>query len=228
MTIFNNHVIIAGGKDNSWRVTDSVLMLNAGHLEKYTKMTKPRSRTTVIGYQKMIIIVGGEASMYETLSSTELYDSTTRQWYTCDDLPQPHCWLQSVIVDDILYLCGGISQDNEYSSSVFSAKLNSLSKYQLNWSVLHSTPWCSSVPIRLWGTYLLVLGGCEKAGNRILCTSDVYIFNSASGSWEARGYIPSARGAPAAVNVSNSTVVVIGGVNDKNQETNTVWIGHVN
>ena len=87
MTIFNNHVIIAGGKDNSWRVTDSVLMLNAGCLDKYTKMTKPRSRTTVIGYQKMIIIVGGEASMYETLSSTELYDSTTRQWYTCDDLP---------------------------------------------------------------------------------------------------------------------------------------------
>ena len=73
-----------------------------------------------------------------------------------------------------------------------------------------------------------MLGGCEKAGNRILCTSDVYIFNNASGSWEARGYIPSARGAPAAVNVSNNTVVVIGGVNDKNQETNTVWIGHVN
>ena len=228
MTIFNNRVIIAGGKDNSWRVTDSVLMLNAGHLEKYTKMTRPRSRTTVIGYQKMVIIVGGEASMYETLSSTELYDSITRQWYTCDDLPQPCCWLQSAIVDDILYLCGGIRQDNEYSSSVFSAKLNSLSKHQLNWSVLHSTPWCSSVPISLWSTYLLMLGGCEKAGNRILCTSDVYIFNNAIGSWEARGYIPSARGAPAAVNVSNNTVVVIGGVNDKNQETNTVWIGHVN
>ena len=203
-------------------------MLDTGCLEKYTKMTRPRSHTTVIGYQKMIIIVGGEASMYETLSSTELYDCTTRQWYTCDNLPQPHCWLQSAIVDDILYLCGGISQDNEYSSSVFSAKLNSLSKHQLNWNVLQCTPWCSSVPISLWGMYLLMLGGCEKAGNRILCTSDVYIFNNASGSWEARGYIPSARGAPSAVNVSNNTVVVIGGANDKNQETNTVWIGHVN
>ena len=128
MTMFNNRVIIAGGKDNSWRVTDSVLMLNAGHLEKYTKMTRPRSRTTVISDQK-IIIVGGEASMYETLSSTELYDSTTIQWYACDDLPQPCCWLQSAIVDDILYLCGGIGQDNEYSSSVFSVKLNTLSKY---------------------------------------------------------------------------------------------------
>ena len=30
-------------------------------------------------------------------------------------------------------------------------------------------------------------------------------------------YIPSARGAPGAVNVSDNTVVVIGGVNDKNQ-----------
>ena len=228
MTIFDNHVIIAGGKDNSWRVTDLVLMLNADRLEKYTKMTKPRSRTAVVGYKKKIIIVGGEASMYETLGSTELYDSTTRQWYTCDDLPQPCCWLQSAIVDDTLYLCGGISQDNEYSSSVFSAKLNTLSKHQLTWSVLHCTPWCSSVPVSLWGTRLLMLGGCEKAGNGILCTSDVYIFNMVSNSWEARGHIPSARGVPAAVNVGDNKIVVIGGVNDNNQETKTVWIGHVN
>ena len=33
--------------------------------------------------------------------------------------PQPCCGIQSVIVDDFLYLCGGIGQDNEYFSSVF-------------------------------------------------------------------------------------------------------------
>ena len=64
-----------------------------------------------------------------------------------------------------------------------------------------------------------MLGGCEKAGNGILCTSDVYMFNNVSNSWEARGNIPSARDAPAAsaVNVGDNKIVVIGEVNDMNQ-----------
>ena len=78
------------------------------------------------------------------------------------------------------------------------------------------------------GRHLLMLRGCKKAGNRNLCTSDVCIFKNSGESLEARGYIPSARGVPTAVNVGDNIVVVIGGVNDKNQETSIVWIGHVN
>ena len=35
-----------------------------------------------------------------TISSTELFDSSNGQWYMSNDLPQPHSWLQSVIVDN--------------------------------------------------------------------------------------------------------------------------------
>ena len=71
--------------------------------------------------------------------------------------------------------------------------------------------------------HLLLLRGCKKAGNYILCTSGVYRFNSASNSWEASSCIPSARGAAAAVNVGDDRIVVIEGVNDKNQKQILYW-----
>ena len=52
-----------------------------------------------------------------------------------------------------------------------------------------------------------------------------YTYNNVSNSWEAKGYIPSASCAPATVNAGDNKIV-INGVNDKSQETDTVWIGH--
>ena len=69
------------------------------------------------------------------------------------------------------------------------------------------------------GACFLMLRGFREMG-MIFYVPLMYIFNSVSEScnWEARGYIPSGRGALAAVNVGDNTVyiVVIGGVNDKN------------
>ena len=64
------------------------------------------------------------------LSSTELFDSRNGQWYICGDLPQPHTWLQSVIVDDILYLLGEEDKDGR-SPAVFTAPMDNLSRHQL-------------------------------------------------------------------------------------------------
>ena len=111
-------------------------------------------------------------------------------WYKCSDLPQPHSWLRSVIVDNVLYLLGGINKDGFASPAVFTAPLDTLSRYKLNWNVYQDTPWCNSAPVRVHGTHLLIVGG-YKSGTG--CTSDVYKLNKVSHSWEAIGNIPSAR-----------------------------------
>ena len=227
MTTLNNNLLIAGGRDNSYKRTNRILTMDAGQLtlKNYTKMIAARKFATATGHQGMLIITGGDGDGRKILSSTELFDSRNGQWYTCNDLPQPHSELKSVIVDDILYLLGGFDKNNHLSPAVFTAPLDTLSRHQLKWNTLQDTPWCRSAPVSVYGTHLLIIGGGNKIGDKHTRTSDVYKLNKVSHSWEAIGHIPSARSLSAAVSTADNRVIVIGGQNDENETTNTVWIG---
>ena len=224
MTTLNNKLLIAGGLDKSPKTTNQILTMDDGQLKNYTKMTTARSWATATGHQGMLIITGGEGDKYKKLSSTELFDSNNGQWYICSDLPQPHHCLKSVIVDNILYLLGGLNKDGGYSPAVFTAPLDTLSRHQLKWKTYQDTPCRRFAPVSVHGTHLLIVGGCKWIGGKTTTTSDIYKLNKVSHSWEAIGNVPSARKEAAAVSTDDK-VIVIGGVNDKIQYTNTVWIG---
>ena len=228
MTTLNNNLLIAGGKDKSNRKTNQILMLTEpsdasyDQFNSYTKMTKARSSPAAVGHQGMLIIAGGKDNKNKVLSSTELFDSSNEQWYSCNSLPQPMHWMQSVIVDNSLYLLGGLNKDGD-SSAVFTASLNNLSRHQLKWSTHQDTPYCQSVPVSVHDKYLLIVGGCKMIGG--CYTSDVYMLNKVSRSWETMGKIPSVRKSSAAVSIDDHRIIVIGGENDNREVANTVWIG---
>ena len=219
MTTLNNKLVTAGGRDKSHKVTTQVLALDAGQLKDYTKMITARSWATAAGHQGMLIITGGMDD--KMLSSTELFDNNNGQWYKCSDLPHPHYCLQSVIVDNIIYMLSGLDKSCRDSTAVFTAPLDTLSTHQLKWNTLQDTPWCRSAPVSANGTQLLIVGG----HNRSRYSSDIHKLNKVSHSWEAIGHIPLARSLSAAVSTADNRVIVIGGVNDKGGVSNTVWIG---
>ena len=227
MTTLNNKLIIAGGKDKSTKRTNQILTMAAGRLKSYTKMITARSYATATGHQEMLIITGGVDDKGKTLSSTELFDSNNGQWYICSDLPQPQYRLQSAIVDNILYLLGGADKSLISSPAVFTASLDTLSRHQLKWDTHQDAPRCSSAPVSVRGTHLLIVGGSKKTeiDNRYIRYSDVYKLNKVNHSWEAIGHIPITRSLSAAVSTADNRVVVIGGCNDREEYTNTVWIG---
>jgi len=224
MTTLNNQLITAGGRDRSDKVTNKIFSLDGDHLKEYTRMITPRYWATAAGHQGTLIITGGRDDQYRTLASTELFDSTNGQWYTTSNLPLPHHELQSVIIDNILYLLGGYNQDG-MSPAVFTAPLDTLSSHQLEWSSQQDTPWCHSAPVSIQGRHLLTVGGAKKTGSNYVCTSDIHMFNKVCHNWEVIGQIPSARAGSAAVSVADDKIVVVGGYDDKIQFTNTVWIG---
>ena len=224
MTTLNSKLLIAGGQDKSYNSTN-ILTMDAGQLKNYTKMITARSYSTATGHQGMLIITGGMDDKGNTLSSTELFDSSNGRWYVTNDLPQPHYLLQSVIVDNMLYLLGGSNKDGYYSLAVFTAPLDTLSRHHLKWNTHQDTPCCASASVSVYGTHLLIVGGVKVIGDKYTRTSDVYKLNKVNHSWEAIGHIPSARNASAAVSTADNRVIVIGGVNDKGEVTNTVWIG---
>jgi len=221
MTTLNNQLITAGGRDRSDKVTNKIFSLDGDHLKEYTRMITPRWLTTAAGHKGTMIITGGRDDQYRKLSTTELFDSNTGQWYTTSNLPLPHSGLHSVIIDNILYLLGGSKQDG-MSPVVFSAPLDTLSSHQLKWSLQQDTPWCHSVPVSIQGRHLLTVGGVKKIGSSYVCTSNIHMFNKV---WEFIGQIPSARSVPAVVSIADNKIVVVGGYDNKVHCTNTVWIG---
>ena len=227
MLTLNNNLVIAGGRDRSSKPTNQILTMGIGQTElrSYTKMITARASATAAGHQGMLIITGGKDDKDKTLSSTEIFDSSNKQWYITNDLPQPHYHLQSVIVDNILYLLGGLNKDNNYSPVIFTATLDTLSRHQLKWNTHQDTPWCRSAPVSVHGVHLLIVGGGKKMGNEYARTSDVYKLNKVTHSWEPIGHIPSARSSLIAVSTADNRIIVIGGVNDKGNVINTVWIG---
>ena len=224
MTTLNNNLVTVGGEDGNNKTTNQILTMDAGQLNNYTKMITAKSRTTAAGHQGMLIIAGGWDDKKKRLSSTELFDSNSGQWYICSDLPQPYSSLVSVIADNILYLLEGVGEDGD-SITVFTVPLDSLSTHIFEWNAHEDTPVHNSAPVSVNGTHLLIMGGSYKGISRYTYTSDIHKLNKASHSWEAIGHIPSARSSLAAVSTAANKVIVIGGWNYKREATNTVWIG---
>jgi len=217
MTTLNNQLITAGGMDKSDKVTNKIFSLDDDQLKEYTRMITPRYWATAAGYQGTLIITGGKDDKDKTLAITELYHITTSQWYNSNDLPSPHWGLQSVIVDNVLYLLGG----PQISTKVFTAPLDGLTSHQLKWSTQQDTPCYHTTPVSMQGRHLLTIGGVKGSVD----TRDIYMFNKVSHRWEVIGQIPSKKYGSAVVSIANNKIVVIGGWDDKGKSTNTVWIG---
>ena len=199
--------------------------MDAGQLKSYTKMITARSCAVAAGHQGMLIIIGGQDDKGKILCCTELYDSKNGQWYMCSDIPQPHYWLKSVIVDDTLYLLGGINNHFKISPVVFTTPLHMLLNHQLKWSTNQDTPWCESAPVCVNGSRLLIVGGWKSTENRYPRTTHIYKLSKVTHNWEIIGHIPSAVASPCVVSTADNRIIVIGGKNNERQETNTVWIG---
>ena len=227
MTTLSNKLLIAGGHNKYNKKTNQTFTMAARQLNNYTNMITARSHAVAAGHQEMLIITGGKDDKGDMLSCTELFDTKNGQWYMSNNLPEPHCWLKSVIVDNILYLLGGSNKDGR-SPAVFTAPLDTLSAHQLKWSTNQDTPWCRSAPVSVNGTNLLIIGGNKLIENKQSRTSNIYKLNKITHSWEVIGHIPSATSSSAAVSTADNSVIVIGGVidsNDRRRIISTVWIG---
>ena len=225
LTTLNNNLLIAGGRDKNNKKTDQILTIDNGQLNIFATMTAVRSHARAVGHQGILIIVGGKDDSNEVVSYTEVLDNGRWYFYSGNNLPQPHSHLKSVIVDNTLYLLGGNNKDGQVSPAIFAASLDTLSNHQLNWNTHQDIPWCCSASASVYGKYLLILGGSEDVRNDYKFTSNVYKLNKVNHSWELIGHIPAARNSSAAVSIGYNKVIVIGGVNDKGEYTNTVWNG---
>ena len=93
MTVLDDKLVTAGGATKNDEVVNKVLVLNVGQWKDYSEMPTARYSATAVGYNSMLIVVGGGTKLggnWARVSTTELLDATNGCWYTCNNLPSPH------------------------------------------------------------------------------------------------------------------------------------------
>ncbi|XP_065885765.1 cyclin-dependent kinase-like 2 isoform X2 [Dysidea avara] len=203
MTVLDDKLIIAGGESEIGKITNKVLVLDDGKWKDYSEMPTARCHAAAVGYQSMLIVVGGQVLMRGNkirTATTELLDTTNGSWYSCDDLPVLHFQIKCITMENILYVLGG--KHVSPSPQVFTASLDNLSSHQLKWQSLPDTPWCHSTPVVLYNKFLLTVGG-RLPYDRYSQTSEVCAFNPSTGLWRQISNIPAARSFSAVVGVDS-------------------------
>ena len=226
MTVLVDKLIIVGGLSRATTkvTTNKLLVLEHGQYTDYSQMPTARGIISAVSYQSMMIVIGGKTvrnGTLTTLNTIELLDSTTGQWFTCDDLPQPLACLQSVIVGDTLYTLGGID-DVKGSKAVYAASLGALSSHQLKWQQLPNIPWDSSTAVSLNNKCLLAVGGGAMHDTVCVLKREKGSMIT-SMSWESIGSLPHVHMNSSAVSLANQ-IIVMGG-NDVKGRHKTVTIG---
>ena len=227
MTVLVDKLIIVGGMSRATnKVTNKLLVLEHGQWKDYSQMPTARRVVSAVSYQSMMIVIGGRTVRNHTLitfGTTELLDSTTGQWFTCNDLPQPLAYLQSVIVGDTLYTLGGSCGDSKGSKAVYAAPLDALSNHQLKWQQLPNTQWTGVAVVSLNNKYLLAVGG-SSTHDTVCVRKREKGSMITSTSWECIGSLPNVHVYSSAVSLANQ-IIVIGGIVGKDCHYRTVTIG---
>ena len=188
--------------------------------------------------QSAIVASGGDIDVKDgkpvPCTTVEVYSSETSQWHTADSLPVPCGAMTSVTIADTWYLLGGDGTGDEDVTTVQYTPLTTLlqkakpssrkSTSRMSvWKTLPDTPLKSSAAATLSGNLLAIGGYSDKSSS----SPSVHIFLPLTNSWvrATTGNLPAPRRACTAVQLSSSRVLVVGGKDNQDMHTKTVFLG---
>ena len=159
LAIIDSELTTVGGMDRAGRRTNRLFTLRQGKwVEVYPPMNTARSSPAVISTSDgdYLIAIGGYDSDGARTATVELFQVTSRRWYTLTDLPQPLLRPSATICGDQLYVIG--NDRNGYSCSLQSLPSNDrpiTSPLTLSWKPLPPLPVAYSTAATLCGQLVL-------------------------------------------------------------------------
>ena len=243
MAQFEGNLITVGGWTPHGGVTDKVYRF-IEESQKWEEFLKPmptaRHCASVATTQSAIVTSGGVVDIKDGIpvpcDTVEVYSSETSQWHNADPLPVPWAGMSSVTIADTWYQLGGTSTDDEDLTTVLYVSLTTLAQKATSptlqpaspmsvWKTLPDTPLNLSAAASLSG-YLLAIGGWD---DNTPASPAVYIFFPLTNSWVrvTTGDLPEPRYNCTAVQLSSSRLLVVGGKDDQEKRTKTVFLGSI-
>ena len=218
MTAINNHLVLVGGRGRDG-VRIKALGVWSEDSKKWTHpypdMTTPRSSCSAVVYNQYLVVAGGWGAG-DTLSSVEVMNTDTKQWYVGP--PTPIAWdsMKTATAGDVCYFMGG-GIDSVYTNRVYSVSLPALVS-QLNsdcsakdtqtWKELPQLPVTQAAPLSISGS-LLAVGGYKD----LKAVSALHLYQP-DGQWVKVADLPSPRCRCTCVMISDKELIVAGGRDD--------------
>ena len=245
---FSGELITVGGRKSGGIVTGQVyhFIEASQQWEEYLRpMPTARFSPIVITTQSAIIACGGIISVTNDkpvpCATVEVHINNTSQWHTTDPLPVASFLMSSVTIANICYLLGGGDADQTGINAVMYAPVTSLIQKAMSppqqsasrshpdsgtsiWKTLPDILLNRSAAATLSGS-LLAVGG----HNQSQLSAAVHVFIPRTNSWvRVRGRdLPEPRYGCTAIQLPSNKLLVIGGYDNSNKYTNTVFLGSV-
>ena len=205
--------------------------------EEFPPMPTKRSNTAAICTGTSLIVAGGQGKGAPVMAMVEVMNTWTNQWSTAAHLPEPMWAASTAMCGDRVYVLGGWDKNRSAFACSLSALLHScksksstLTKRRFKtqhsrkddggavWKRLANIPvtWFACVS---FNNQLLVIGGLDSDNKPI---TDVHVYNPSANAWEVVSHTLVARRQCFAAVLPDNQLMVVGGITDTGNSTDTV------
>jgi len=211
LAVINDQLTTIGGWDREKRITTNSLLSLSGQGWRKVFHPMPTSRVAAaVATTPTHLVVAGEGFAI-FLSTVEVLNTNTFQWFTARELPQAVGFPQITLCDECFYLSDG------YSATVFSCSVEDLLKSckpTFTNSSDGGSVWTRLANIPVPHSSLTTLKGCVLAvggwdgGNQ---SGTIRCYNVATNSWSVIGEMPTPRHDVLTAVLPSNELVVVGG-----------------
>ena len=231
LAVINNFLTAVGGW-SAGRVfsifTKRLVSFNGSKwVTVFPPMPTRREHPTLISAQNHLIAAGGVGLRYTLLSTVEVMNTDTREWYTAASLPEPVWYMSATVCGGRLYLLGG-----KYTTrAVFTCTLDSLLYSCHSPHTNEAGVWqrIADVPME-WSTCTTLNGRVLAVGGRDshdTPTPNVYMYSGDSDSWSLVGHVSTARSQCLVVGLRDCIIAVGGLDSSLLSVTSSVEVGYL-
>ncbi len=216
MTVIRDQLVLVGGKDKDdkslgvWR-TDSEKWVDL-----YPDMPTPRSHSSVATYNEWLIVAGGGYNG-EWLSSVDVLNIDTKQWYSGPPAPRGFYGMKTATVGDMCYYMGGCGAGGYFTKDVYRVSLPALISQVKSrridpqiWETISPLNVIHSAPLSIGG-HLLAFGGKRSSGSAV---TSIRHYQPDTNKWVKVGDMPSPQYNCTCAVTNNGDILIAGGSKD--------------
>ena len=213
MTAINNQLVLVGGYEHGGSKVVGVWDADTKQwTHPYPEMYTACSWCSAVVHNEWLVVAGGRSASGAMLSSVEVMNTNSKQWYAGPPTPIPWCSMKTATVGDECYFMGGSTATGPHPNTVYSVSLSALTS-GLNSSTRKGQIWkeisglqtaCSSL-LSISGS-LLAVGGVGKA------VTAIHLYKPDTGEWVKVGDLSTPRLNCTCAMITDREMVVAGGM----------------
>ena len=218
MTAINNQLVLVGGREHDGDMSKVLGVWDAYNKQwthPYPKMQTARGWCSAVVDNEWLVVAGGwSQGLGRKLSSVEVMNTYSKQWYAGPPTPIPLVSMKTATVGDECYFMGGYSATGSPTNTLYSVSLsalttglNSSTRKGRIWKEISGLQTTNSTPLSISGS-LLAVGGMDKDGKAVTA---IHLYQPDTGEWMKVGDLPTSRWNCTCAMITDTEMVMAGG-----------------